>query len=579
MRQFKFHFIALALVFIALLVGCAKQQSTTYHYTAPKSLSLYPESVHYYLTMAKNYQDDEKVDYIIKAAGKMVEEGMKNEAKQMLANLPQDLLVDQQTEKHLILANIYLIEKRTTTAKQYLAKITPETLTTPHAYKYYDLLSKTYQQKNDWLNSSIALAKLCNYVPEEQKPYYHKQIVFNLSKLKTSSIYAQLLENNYPEIKPWLDLAHIYKKNLSSPTELEKQLVIWQNQYQTLVPYLPPFTKEQNIQSQKVALLLPVSGKYKQAGNAIKDGFMEALFKHKGKVKYNVKIYDTSTSDDMSQLYQQAIDDGTSLVIGPLIKENIENLLDHTPLKTPTILLNYSYKINNDDVYTFSINPSQEATQIAYFAHQRGYKRAFVIWFDNQWGQNSKKAFVKAWGNLNNTTVGEIAISENTKISSEIIDNFHITNSHYRNKYISSIFPKNQFFPKPRDDVDFIALMTNDKIALQLIPLLKFNYLGNIPIIATSLIYNSDKTTVDRDLHGITFCDMPVMLSKSIGKSTNNDRLEGIGYDSFLIISHLNILKNFPSFGLPGKSGHLYIDQNEITRALNWGTFYQSGIK
>ena len=74
----------------------------------------------------------------------------------------------------------------------------------------------------------------------------------------------------------------------------------------------------------KIAVLLPLSGAQKKAGDAIQSGFLAALYRAKENKEQvpQVQFYDTENMMDVVNLYTQAVNDGAQLVIGPVKKDN-----------------------------------------------------------------------------------------------------------------------------------------------------------------------------------------------------------------------------------------------------------------
>lgn len=81
---------------------------------------------------------------------------------------------------------------------------------------------------------------------------------------------------------------------------------------------------------QRIALLLPLTGPRKKAGNAIRDGFMAAYFDamQKNHPLPNIQLID-SNGQSLSDSYQQAHDAQAQWVVGPVAKKHVLQLNDH----------------------------------------------------------------------------------------------------------------------------------------------------------------------------------------------------------------------------------------------------------
>ncbi|MBN0023793.1 penicillin-binding protein activator, partial [Pseudomonas aeruginosa] len=84
-----------------------------------------------------------------------------------------------------------------------------------------------------------------------------------------------------------------------------------------------------------------------------------------------LKIYDTTTQP-ISQLLAQAQQDGATLVVGPLLKENVKEVIkSNTPLNV--LALNQPEKVESRaNLCYFALSPEDEARDAARHIHQQG---------------------------------------------------------------------------------------------------------------------------------------------------------------------------------------------------------------
>src|SRR5205823_5983563 len=70
---------------------------------------------------------------------------------------------------------------------------------------------------------------------------------------------------------------------------------------------------------------------------------------------------------------------------------------------------------------------------------------------------------------------------------------------------------------KRRQDADMIFMIAPPEYARQIKPLLNYYYAGNLPIYATSHVYQGiPNAALDNDLNGIQFCDMPWTINQGL---------------------------------------------------------------
>jgi outer membrane PBP1 activator LpoA protein len=157
-------------------------------------------------------------------------------------------------------------------------------------------------------------------------------------------------ENNPDTVKAgWIKLAIISKRYSVDTTTLTQQLIAWRAQYPSH-PGNEIFPNDAALNSlaatpapKNIALLLPLQGKYAALGNAVRNGFLNAYYEQSGKsAGQNISFIDTSTGASIGALYQQAIAKGADFVVGPLTKDEVQQLISAGGFNVPTLALNYT---------------------------------------------------------------------------------------------------------------------------------------------------------------------------------------------------------------------------------------------
>ena len=133
-----------------------------------------------------------------------------------------------------------------------------------------------------------------------------------------------------------------------------------------------------------------------------------------------------------------------------------------------------------------------------------------------------------------------------------------------------------------RQDIDLVVMLGYPLKARQIKPALDFLYAANIPVIATSHVYNGvQQVGLDRDLSGVVFSSMPWTLSGQLPQDLQPDnqlhtayrQLFALGYDSFLIARNFNTLDKSQSLPIFGSTGLLSLNQGKIKREQKWAKF------
>jgi uncharacterized protein len=135
-----------------------------------------------------------------------------------------------------------------------------------------------------------------------------------------------------------------------------------------------------------------------------------------------------------------------------------------------------------------------------------------------------------------------------------------------------------------RTDVEFIFIEGGAGAVRQIVPQLKFNFAGDIPVYSTSDSFEPDPSA-NADLDGLSFPDMPWMVSSDPVTSQLRDsvraawpsrtarlgRLYAFGFDAYRLVPALKS-KNLSITGrIDGVTGKLYLDDhNRVRRDLEW---------
>ena len=169
-----------------------------------------------------------------------------------------------------------------------------------------------------------------------------------------------------------------------------------------------------------VALLVPTSGNLAAAGTAIREGFFAAYADsaHNHTPRPPVRVYDsTGTSAGAIKAYQQAVNDGAQLVIGPLTRGEVSALFGLPQLPVPLLALNHpdDKSLPASGVSEFGLLPETEGAQAADRMADNGITNAFVIISSDDFAQRAAKSFkaeiearggkVAGTGNLTGTGV------------------------------------------------------------------------------------------------------------------------------------------------------------------------------
>lgn len=355
---------------------------------------------------------------------------------------------------------------------------------------------------------------------------------------------------------------------------------------------LPPIAAPNH--PQQVALLLPLSGSLSPYANAIRNGFFTAYYDQKNETGYapSITVYNT-TGKNIQQLYQSAITSGAQFIVGPLDKTDVDTLASMPTSTVPVLALNTTpqqNRIHNNALIEFGLSPTNEAQEAAQKAYQDNHRRVIIIAPNTEWGKRSANAFTAQWSQLGGTVIATQYYDGMRTLSRNIQTVLQISNAYQDQRKIERLVGKTiRFVPQRRRDFDSIFLVATPAMARQIELLLRFYFAGNIPIYATSQIYNSTANAASNaDLEGIQFCDMPWILSPTPAQLATQQRIQAswpnnynalsqfyaMGVDAYQIMTQLNRMQSNVQQGIPGATGTLYLTpQHIIYRRLVWAQF------
>ena len=397
------------------------------------------------------------------------------------------------------------------------------------------------------------------------------------SLLKLRSRLAQTTDDNQIA---WMKLAIIGKQNSVNTNELIKQLIAWRQAYPNhpgngLFPDNAALTRLLNVsQPTHIALLLPLQGSQGTQGHAVRDGYLNAYYESvaKNNPQQTISFYDTSKTTNIASLYQQAITQGADMIIGPLTKDNVQQLAAQNNYPVPTIALNYTdigLGSLPTNFYQFGLSQKDEAAQLAQKAHKKGLSRAIIISSQDPWAQRITKPLIEQWQSQGGTVIDSFYYSSRSNFAEELAKLMHINPKEDRAQ-MADDNSKSILEQQRRQDFDVIFLVAQPQAGRAIVPLLKYYYADQIPIYSTSMIYSgSPSPQKDADLNGVTFCDLPWVLTKPSQSRTN--RLYAVGRDARLISNELQRLILLPHFPIYAATGALTMNANQqIYRRVPW---------
>ena len=145
-----------------------------------------------------------------------------------------------------------------------------------------------------------------------------------------------------------------------------------------------------------IAMLLPLSGRGRSAGQALLNASQMAVFDNADK-NFILKIYDTKgTQDGAEEAALDAVNDEASLILGPLFSHSVESVADVADsADIPVIAFSNNNSVANENTFLMGTSPKDQAARITNYAISKGKKRIAIFAPDNKYGRMTAEA-VKA---------------------------------------------------------------------------------------------------------------------------------------------------------------------------------------
>lgn len=316
-----------------------------------------------------------------------------------------------------------------------------------------------------------------------------------------------------------------------------------------------------------IALLLPLKSQpFGRAAEVLRQGFMAAADREQGTLP--LKVYPTSDDVlDVLTAYQQALDAGAAIVVGPLTRNGVSALASSNLVKVPTLTLNAAEgeASTPPNMYLFGLQIEIEARQAARLATTENRQHAFIINDGSALSLRLQAAFTDEWLKLGGALVSANALK---------FDNEPSTLVKLRGRTAGD------------NNLVFLALDAAKSRMLR-------SYLDpSTPVYATSQIFShSSDSLLNHDFNEVRFLDMPWLLQPDhpavityrraeVPMSADLERLYALGIDAFRL-ADLVLKPHQPgSIALDGVTGRIsLVAPRQFVREAVAARFYQGEVQ
>lgn len=546
-----------------------------------------------YRGLAMRTKGEESVSFLLSAADLTLKGNDIGSTKALIDRASQVSLTAKQTFWiQLLRAELALAQKDTHQALDILLSNGPDSKTSPNLQKrYYQDLADSYRQLGNLLESANALQHLDALLVDQEKKLENQTAI-----LRTLTILNELVLTNLQPSPPgisggWMQLALLLKQHGDDTNTLDPLLQEWRQrfpQHPALPELLSRYQEKLEAQIQRaahIAILLPITGPYAKAAKAVRDGIMISFYRQDAEKRPALRFYDSSDTESIWPLYSQAVAEGAEIIVGPLQKAAVNQLLHAGELPVPVLALN---QIEADTVapinlFMFALSPEDEARQAAERIWLDGHRYPMLLTPKGAWGSRIQAAFNARWQTLGgNLADAREYDAKSSDYSSAIVSLLHIDQSKARRAELQRwLGQRLEFEPRRRADADAVFIAARPRQAQSFPPQLQFHHAGTLPLYTTSHAWTGKLSKQQlADMKGIMLADIPLIvtqdelaeLAKDVPEiRSQRTRLYALGMDAYSLMPHLKRLQSSPYESLDGQTGNLFMDaENRILRQTVW---------
>ena len=316
-----------------------------------------------------------------------------------------------------------------------------------------------------------------------------------------------------------------------------------------------------------------------------------------------LKIYDTS-SKPLDQVLAQVQQDGASIVVGPLLKNNVEELMkSNTTLNV--LALNQPEQVQNRaNICYFALSPEDEARDAARHIHEQGKQAPLLLIPRSTLGDRVANAFADEWQKLGGGIVLQQKFGSASELRAGVNGGAGIA---LNGSPVSASLPQQQSvtigglsIPAPPTDaqisgggkVDAAYIVATPQEIAFIKPMIAMRNGSQ----SGATLYASSRSAQGTagpdfrlEMEGLQYSEIPMLagsnpaLMQQALSTVRNDyslaRLYAMGVDAWALANHFTQMRQVPGFELNGNTGDLTANQDcVINRKLSWLKYQQGQI-
>lgn len=293
-------------------------------------------------------------------------------------------------------------------------------------------------------------------------------------------------------------------------------------------PPPPPETIEggipRDLQRHRVALLVPMSGTNANVGQSIANAANMAIL-DSNEERVRITTYDTAGLGGAEAAVRQALGDGSTLVLGPLLAEDVRAIATIArQARVPVVSFSNDTSVAGQGIYVMGFTPGQSVERIVAYARAQGAQRFAALVPEGVYGQRASAAFTDAVTRSGGELVTIRTFERDQRALQRVITQLH------------------------GDDVEFDTILIADggTTATRAAALLRADGPESLRILGTELWNTQPSLAEDSAMHGALFASVADSMFDQLGQryrarfSAAPYRLSSLGYDAALLAVRLS---------------------------------------
>ncbi|MFN7212781.1 MAG: penicillin-binding protein activator [Lysobacteraceae bacterium] len=311
----------------------------------------------------------------------------------------------------------------------------------------------------------------------------------------------------------------------------------------------------------RMAVLLPLSGDFAAAGQAVRDGLLAGYFAE-SRARPTVVFLDTAgTAAGAREARDLAVAEGADLLVGPLGRDEVAALASE-PMPVAWLALNRT-PVAPPGGGSFALAPEDEGAAAAQRLLDQGLTRALAIAEPDDTAQRALAGFRE-----------RLSAEGGTLLLTAALDPVGGTAA----QALATLAPK-------ATEAQALFLAARAPAVRILMPQREASGLGMLPVLSTSLVQAGADPRLDRELEGLQYPELPWLLGLGAGPGEADAvarrrpsargsaaRLFACGHDAWAVATYLAALRGGAT--RRGATGDLGVDAaGVVERQPAWAVF------